>query len=220
MNYFDEAENFANESYSNYGGNEWDNFQDEYNYANGGGQEALASLPFVINIANSTTVDVASVVILSANLGGTAPNFNNDVAITITMDNGDVTYAEFLQDIKSSPFKVGMMYLQSANTSQPFKALTITHRESNGRKVTLPVNPALDPMQQQSTVSIVKAQFPVNAYTSITTTILASATLIMRLYPSEQLDIARTLSGQTVSKDYSRPNLSQAQSNSRGGLIG
>ena len=220
MNYFETAENFANESYSNYDG--WSNFTDAYNYADGGaGQEALASLPFVINISNSTTADVSSVVFLNANLAGnaSAPAFGNAAAITITMD-GTITYAEFLQDIKSSPFKVGQMYLQSANTNQPFKTLTIVNREANGRKVELPINPRLDPMQNQAGVSIVRTEFSVDAFTSISTTILGSATLIVSLYPKQQINVARSLSGQTVAKDYSRPNLSQLQMPNSGSIAG
>jgi hypothetical protein len=221
QNYFEDAMNFANENYSNYDG--WDNMADDYNYADdydyasqGVGAEAKASLPFIINIANSTTDDVASVVFLGANsnLFG-ATNFGNVAAITITMDNGDVTYTEFLESIKSEPFKVGLMYLQSANTSQPFKQLVISYREPNGREVTLPVTPALDPMQQQGGVTIVRHKFPVNAFTKITTTILASATLTVRLYPMEQLDISRS-----VGKDYSKPNLSQFQFPSKANLVG
>lgn len=219
--YFSAAESAAHENFSNYAGDEWNYFNDEYNYADGGSVDAAASLPFIINIANSTTNDVTGVQILGANssLFG-ATNFGNNAAITITMDNGDVTYTEFLESIKSEPFKVGLMYLQSSNTSQPFKQLTITYREPNGRKVTLPVTPALDPMQQQSGVTIVRHQFPVNAFTTITTTILASATLTMRLYPSQQLDIARTLAGQSVAKGYAKPNLSQFQLPVDRGLVG
>jgi hypothetical protein len=214
MNYFETAESFANENYSNYSGSEWNNFVDAYAYADGGAEQDIASsLPFVININNSTTADVSSVVVLNANTAGnaSAPAYGNNSAITITMDNGDITYAEFLQDIKSSPFKVGQIYLQSANASQPFKALTIKHRESNGIVRSIPVSPRVDPMQNQSGVTIVKYQFPVNAYTSITTTILASATLTMSLYPSEQINVARSLSGQDVTKAYARPSLSQLQ---------
>lgn len=222
-NYFSKAESAAHENFSNYAGDEWNNFNDDYNYADGNSAEteALASLPFVINIANSTTNDVTGVTILGSNgaLFG-ATNYGNNAAITITMDNGDVTYTEFLESIKSEPFKVGMMYLQSSNTSQPFKQLTITYKETNGRKVTLPISPALDPMQQQSGVTIVRHQFPVNAFTSISTTILASATLTMRLYPSQVLDIARSLSGQSVAKGFSRPNLSQFQLPVNRGLVG
>lgn len=227
-NYFDEAENFANENYSNMAG-DWNNmvdqydYFDEYDYANGGGANGgpKASLPFIINVENTTTADVASVNILgsNSNLFG-ATNFGNPAAIQISMDNGTVTYTEFLESIKSEPFKVGLMYLQSANTSQPFKQITIVYREPNGREVTLPVTPALDPMQQQATVTIVRHQFPVNAFTKLQTTILGSATLTLRLYPAEQLDIARGLVGRSVAKDYTRPNLSQFQLPVKRGLVG
>jgi len=220
MNYFTQAENFANENFSNYDG--WSNFADDYNYADGGSEAtALSSLPFVINIANSTTADVANVIFLNANLAGnaTAPAFGNAAAITITMD-GTITYAEFLQNIKSSPFKVGEMYLQSSNSLQPFKTLTIVNREANGRKVELPINPRLDPMQNQSGVSIVKVEFTVDAFTSVSTSLLASTTLIVSLYPKEQINVARSLSGQTVSKSYSKPNLSQLQVPNGRNLVG
>lgn len=219
--YFEQAENLAHESFSNYGGDEWNNFQDPYNYANGGSEQAKASLPFIVNVQNTTASDVANVSILGANsntFGST--NFGNPVAIVITMDNGDITYTEFLESIKSEPFKVGLMYLQSSNTSQPFKQLTVEYREPNGRKVTLPVTPALDPMQQQAGVTIVRYQFPVNAFTKMSTTILASATLTLRLYPMEQLDISRSLSGQNPAKGYTRPNLSQFQVPVNRGLVG
>lgn len=222
MNYFEQAENFANENFSNYDGDGWNNFTDEYAYADGGAESnALASLPFVINISNSTTDDVSSVVFLDANLAGnsTAPAFGNNAAITITMD-GAITYAEMLQDIKSSPFKVGEMHIQSANASQPFKTLTLSQRELNGHTSTIPINPRLDPMQNQSGVSIVRTKFAVNAFTKISTTILASASVTFSLYPMEQIDVARSLSGQSVSKGYARPNLSQLQMPSNRGLIG
>ena len=212
-NYFSDAQNFANDEYSNYDG--WDNAAgdnygdlggEDYNYASQGvGAEAKASLPFIINISNSTTDDVASVVFLgsNSNLFGAA-NFGNLAAITILMDNGNVTYTEFLESIKS----------------EPFKQLVITYREPNGREVTMPVSPALDPMQQQGGVTIVRHKFPVNAFTQITTTILASATLTVRLYPSEQLDVSRGLSGRSVGKNFTKPNLSQFQFPSRGNLVG
>ena len=220
MNYFEKLENSAMENFSNYDG--WSNFTDEYNYADGqGSAEALASLPFVINIANSTTADVADVVILDANKRAslTAVGYGNNVAITITMD-GDISYGEFLQSIKSEPFRVGEVYLESANVSQPYKTLTIINREANGRELKMPVNPKKDPMQFQAGVSILKTEFTVNSFTSIKTTILGSATLIMSLYPKQQINVSRSLDGRGVSKDYSRPNLSQAQPFSNRGLIG
>lgn len=212
-NYFKIAEDFAMENFSNYGG-DWSNLTNEdYNYAEGGdAMSGQSSLPYTINIANSTTASVSSVVILGANSNlYNASNFGNAAAITITMDNGDVTYTEFLEGIKSEPFKVGMMYLQSSNTSQPFKQLTLTHREPNGRVSSLPLTPRLDPYQNQSGVTVVNYNFVVNAFTKITTTILGSATLTMSLYPQQTAELARDLAGRNVVKPYSKPSLSQLQ---------
>lgn len=225
-NYFSDAERYAQDTYSNANGDdEWNNlsYDSGYNYADAPASLDVvkSSLPFIINIENTTASDVASVAILgsNSNLFG-ATNFGNPAAIVITMDNGDVTYTEFLESVKSEPFKVGLMYLQSANASQPFKQITLEYREPNGRKVTLPITPALDPMQQQSGVTIVRHQYPVNAFTKLTTTILASATLTLRLYPAEQLDISRGLIGRSVAKGYARPNLSQFQMPVNRGLVG
>lgn len=218
--YFEQASAFANENFSNYDG--WgNNFVDEYNYADGSqgasAQTALSSLPYIINILNTSTTDQTNVTILNANTAGnaSAPAFGNNVAIQITMDNGGITYAEFLQDIKSRPFKIGMMYLQSSNTSQIFKQLTITSRESNGLLNQLPVTPNLDPYQQQNTVTIINYMFSVNAYTSITTTILASALLTIKMFPAEVVDLSRSLDDRTVSKAYAKPGLSQFQAPGR-----
>lgn len=230
--YFNEAEFYANENYSNYGGgSEWNNMVDEYdyfgggyNYADGGcapAVDAKASLPYIINIQNTTTDDVTGVVILgsNSNLFGSS-NFGNPAAIVITMDNGTISYTEFLESIKSEAFKVGLMYLQSANPTQPFRQLLINYREATGRSTDLPVTPALDPMQNQNGVTIVRHQFPVNAFTRITTTILASATLTLRLYPAAQLDLARGLVNRPIEKPYTRPNLSQFQMPVNRGLVG
>ena len=212
--YFDEAEFYANENYSNASG-EWSNFDtydyfDEYNYAGGGGHSnanPASSLPYILNIQNTATTDQANVSILGANVNINAPggNFGNPANIVITMDNGAVTYVQFLQSIISEPFRVGLMYLQSANALQPFRQLSIEYIEPNGRTVNTPLTPALDPMQQQSGVTVVRHMFPVNANTAISTTILASATLTLRLYPSEVLDISRSLVGRRVDKIFANP---------------
>lgn len=211
--YFDEAEFYANENYSNASG-EWSNFDtydyfDEYNYAGGGGHSnanPASSLPYIINIQNTATTDQANVSVLGANVNINATNTGNPANIVITMDNGAVTYIQFLQSIISEPFRVGLMYLQSANALQPFRQLLIEYIEPNGRTVNTPLTPALDPMQQQSGVTVVRHMFPVNANTAISTTILASATLTLRLYPSQVLDVSRSLVGRSVDKNFSNPS--------------
>lgn len=211
-NYFNTAENFAMNSYSNYGG-DWNNIVEQpYNYADGGASQGAAksSLPFTFNIANSTTDDVTGVVLLGANKNTYgASNFGNVAAITITMSTGTVTYTQFLENTKAGSFKVGMMYLQSSNTSQPFENITINYQDVNGVSSSIPVSPMVDPMQNQAGVTIIREQFIVDGNTEITTTILASATLKLKMFPAEQIDLARDLAGRGVIKGYSAPNVSQ-----------
>jgi len=221
-NYFKQAENHSMETFSNYGG-DWNSFDDQYNYANGGAGQAKASLPFTLNVENTTASTVADVVLLGANsnLFG-ATNFGNPAAIVITMSNGTVTYTEFLESIKSEPFKVGMMYIQTiaGSTAQPFEQFSIEYKEPNGRLVSTPVSPAIDPMQNQTGVTIINYQYTINAFTKITTDILASTTVAYRFYPQAQMDMARSLAGQSVDKMYTKPNLSQFQVPSNRGLVG
>ena len=215
--YFEQADSHAN-NFSNANG--WDNFGSSgYDYMdNGGGNDAPSnanpsnSLPYVFIIANSTASDVTNVVILGAtsNTVG-ATNNGNVAAITITMDSGLTTYSQLLESIKTMPFTVGEMHLQSSNASQPYKALTFTQGAPNGTSTTYVISPKLDPLQNQSTVSILRHRFVVDSWTKISTTILASATLTMSMYPMNELNVSRGLDGKQVEKNYAQPNLSQYQ---------
>lgn len=215
LNYFDQAYAYANNNYSNADG--WGYaVGSEYNYAESAmvgvpsNANPANSLPYVFNISNSTTDDVSSVVLLGANANTVgATNNGNPAAITITYASGNVTYAQFLENIKSQPFRVGLMHLQSANTSQPFQTLTITQSDANGVSNTVPITPVLDPNQNQSGVTIVRYQFTVNAWVSISTTILASATLTVLMYPMQELNVARGIDGRPVDKVYGAPTLTQ-----------
>lgn len=221
-NYFNDAYDYAN-NYSNangaWGSTQWAGFTDsQYNYADQAGvgmgmpsnSNPATSLPFTFVIANSTTNDVSSVVLLGANANSVgATNFGNVAAITITMQTGAVTYQQFLESIKSNPFKVGLMHLSSTNTTQPYQAWTFTQAYPNGRSQTLPLQPVEDPNQNQAGVTIVKYQFSVDAFTSMTTTILASATLYVRMYPVQELNVARGLDNRSVEKGYAAPDLYQ-----------
>ena len=215
FNYFADAYDYANNNYSNANGG-WDNFTDQYNYMDNAGVSAPSnaspsnSLPYVFSIANSTASNVTGVVILGANINTVgATNNGNAAAITITYSSGSVTYAQFLENLKSNPFKVGKMHLYSTNASQPFQTLTFTQPEPNGASRTWPMVPQLDPLQNLNNVTILSYQFSVNAMTLITTTILASATLVMSLYPMEEMNVARGLDGRDVAKMYGAPRLSQ-----------
>lgn len=216
LNYFDQAYAYANNNYSNATGDWGYAVGVEYNYADAGmvgvpsNANPANSLPYVFNISNSTTDDVSSVTLLGANANTVgATNNGNAAAITITYQSGAVTYAQFLENIKSQPFKVGLMHIQSSNTSQPFQTLTITESSASGRSSTLPITPQLDPNQNQSGVTIVRHQFTVNAWLSISFTVLASATVTISMYPMQELNIARGIDGRPVDQVYGAPVLTQ-----------
>lgn len=217
--YFDAAESHAN-NFSNANGQYgWQGFTgDGYNYMDNGGVGAEApsnanpsdSLPYVIIVTNSTASAVSSVVILGANVntGSGVTNFGNVAAITITMDSGDTTYAQFLESIKSQPFKVGLTHIEGSSSAQTFKAWTFTEKSSNGRVTTYPVTPRLDALQQQNTVTLLKNKYTVDAWTQLSTTIVANGTLTVSIYPMNELNVARGLEGRQVEKNYAAPGLS------------
>lgn len=217
FNYFDQAYDYANNFSS---ANGWDGFVDQYSYMDNGGAGVPAAanpanaLPYVFNIANSTTNDISNVVLLGANANTVgATNNGNNAAITITMASGSTTYTQFLENVKSQPFKVGLMHLQSSNTSQPFVSMTFTQGSATGASHTQPYTPILDPNQNQSGVTIVRYQFSVDSWTSITfSTIYASATLTVRMYPMVELNVGRALDARNVEKPYDAPQLYQLPS--------
>jgi hypothetical protein len=212
--YFSSANEFANQNFSNYSGG-WNNLMPDLGYSSADGAVqtgGATSLPYNFIIANSSTANIDNVVVLGANVNTVngVVNFGNSADISITMDNAGITYGTFLESLKSQPFTCGQIYLQSQNSSQVLKTLTITYRESGGVIKTVPVYPRLDPSQNIANVVIVRdPKFPVDAYTSITTTILGSATLNMYLYPMAVVDPANTLVGRGSERVYSAPNLSQ-----------
>lgn len=211
--YFSKARAMAHKNFSNYSGS-WSNLvPNKFMNAEGGAINAGVgkSQPYNFTIANGGTTEISDVVLLGGyeNTAGNASNYGNDADITITMNNGAITYPVFLESIKSTPFTVGLIYLQSSNSSQVIKQLTVTYQESNGKKTELPISPALDPMQNLDTVLNQYIEFPVDGYTKITFDLLASTTVNIRLYPMAVLDTANTLVGQSAQTPYLAPKMSQ-----------
>lgn len=223
-NYFENEQARINDSYFNADGFADENFYgDSYvgenasfygdSFPADGASIAPAAVstsqPYIFSIANSASVAVSGVVILGANQNttSTSTNFGNPAAITITMLNANVSYAQFLQALKSTSFQVGMIYMQSSNTTQPFTTLTVSQTELNGNTSQLVYQPALNPDQQQNTVSTMKVRLNVNAFTQLSIQIEANATLQLRLYPQELIDVSRAMIGQSASRQFKNPNI-------------
>ncbi len=202
--YFADAREAANENFNSMNGSEFLN-------ANGGSSAGLGGAtaqPYILNVANSTASAVANVVIGGAYTNLQATNFGNPAAITISMGIANLTYGEFLYQSMNKPFVVGLTYLSSANASQVLETLTIKQKDINGNESSKVIVPTLDPYQQQGDKVAISFNWKFDGFTSVTiASILASATLKAYLYPAETVSTGRALTGGSVVKGFSSPDI-------------
>lgn len=202
--YFADAREAANENFNSMNGSEFLN-------ANGGSSAGLGGAtaqPYILNVANSTASAVTNVVIGGAYTNLQATNFGNVAAITISMGIANLTYGEFLYQSMNKPFVVGLTYLSSANASQVLETLTIKQKDINGNESSKVIVPTLDPYQQQGDKVAISFNWKFDGFTSVTiASILASATLKAYLYPAENVSTGRALTGGSVVKGFSSPDI-------------
>ena len=206
--YFSDARENANNNFDSFTGQEFLN-------ANGVGASSATlggatSQPYILQIANSTTDDVADVAVFNAykSLAASATNFDNPAAITISMGIGGLTYGEMLYQSMNKPFVVGLSYLQSSNASQVLETIKISQKDINGNESHKSIVPTIDPYQQQTGTVAIAFNYKIDGFTKLTiASILASATLNLYLYPAENVATGRALTGGNVVKGFSSPDI-------------
>ena len=223
-NYFSQAQDEANDSFSNYDGfeddmnfvgdDEFDGFDgdgdDAFDMASGGGFTAPTSQPYIVVITNTNTATAFPVTILGAynSLGFSAPNYQNSASISITMGISGISYAEFLYQSMNKPFVVGLTYYQSSTANQVLETLTLIQKDVNGNESQKTLVPTIDPYQQQSNVIAIKFSYKIDGFTSVVvSSLFASATAKLYFYPAETSSIARTLTGRRAVSGYGNPNI-------------
>lgn len=212
-------EYFSNREESAMGNNHFNASNDNYyqgdgNYygadagcgANTGAPEP--SQPYILSIANSTTSAVTAAVMFDANIATlpTTTNFGNGAAITITMQNGALTYGQFLNQIKAKPFRVAQIMLVSTTAAQVLNAITFLTFDTFGASTTFSKTPFLNPFQNQSGSTYVDYPFTVDGNTKLTINIAASATLTAYFFPNKVYDFSRGLVGRNPSMPQGSPN--------------
>lgn len=206
--YFSDARENANNSFDSFSGQEFLNANGAAGSSAGLG--GATSQPYILSIANSTTDAVANVAVFNAykSLAATATNFDNPVAITISMGIGGLTYGEMLYQSMNKPFVVGLTYLQSANASQVLETIRISQKDINGNESHKSIVPTIDPYQQQTGTVAIAFNYKIDGFTKLTiASILASATLNVYLYPAENVATGRALTGGAVVKGFQNPDL-------------
>jgi hypothetical protein len=117
-----------------------------------------------------------------------------------------------LYQFMQNPFSVGLTYLQSATANQVLETLAINTRDANGNEAQKTLVPTIDPYQQQSTIVAMRYGFRIDGFTKvIISNILANATVKLYFYPSDNINLARGLSGRPVSEAFGNPGIVKAQ---------
>jgi hypothetical protein len=185
--------------------------------ANGAQMPAAAptSQPYIIQVAN-TGGAVSNFDVLGSyefiNNAGFANGSLTIGNVTVTSAVPNVTYQQMLYQFMNNPFSVGLTYIQSASSTQLLETLSVQTKDANGNLAQKPLVPTVDPYQQQTTVLAMRYGYRIDGYTKIIINqILASTTVKLYMYPADNINLARGLSGRAVSKDFSSPGIVRAQ---------
>ena len=172
------------------------------------------SQPYAITISSASGASVSSFDVLGAyqyinNSGFTAAGNLVIGSVTISSAIPNVTYQELLYQSMNNPFTVGLTYLScSSPTAQVQEVFSIQTKDANGTVVTIPIVPNVDPYQFQNGVNSVEQEYRIDGYTKLTfANILPNAVLTVRWFPSDNLNPARALAGQSVGRNYGNPGV-------------
>jgi len=224
--YLDEASNNAHQKFLNADGF----FDDDLSFTAGedfmntdgnavSNGPAPTSQPYIIIVTNTGSA-VSNFDFLGSNqyLFDTATSAwttaGNLVVSNITISSGipNITYREALQQFQQSPFSVGLTYIQSSSASQLLQAISVNTRDANGNLAQKPLIPTIDPYQQQTTVLAMKFGYRIDGFTKlIINSVLASTTVTFNIYPSDNINIARGLTGKQVSREFASPGIVKSQ---------
>lgn len=179
------------------------------------GASAPTSQPYIITITNTGTASANFDVLGSfEKLGSATFTSGNLVDGDVTISSGipNVTYQQMLYQFQTTPFSVGLTYIQSTNGSQLLEVISVNTRDANGNLAQKPLTPVVDPYQQQTTVLAMRQGYRIDGYTKlIIATVLASATVKLYLYPSDNINVARGLAGRSANREFSSPGIVKAQ---------
>jgi hypothetical protein len=183
MSYFDDMSDFDG---------------DDFSYASGG-QEQLASDPYVIQYQNTSTTADTTAVLFGYNDYFGASNYGNPASIVVTNLQGG-TYGRLIAQSNNKFFKIGKWRFQASGTSvssQLAITVSINHVDANGKQYSVPLNLSImrDAYQQQSDIIDVTKPVTVDGNTYCTFTVKAGTTLVISMFPIEIISGKSKLNG-------------------------
>ena len=219
--YLANAQRNAMESFSNADGfidNDLSFTGDDFFNAEGmGGGNVQTSQPYIVNVTSTSGSAVTNFEILGSyqyinNSGFTAGGDLVIGSITISSGISDVTYQEMLYQFMNNPYSVGLTYLQSATANQVLETLSVNTRDANGNLAQKTLVPTIDPYQQQTTIIAMKYAYRIDGFTKIIIRqVLANASVKLYFYPADNINLARALGGNSVSRQFGTPPVTNGQ---------
>jgi len=202
--FIDEDLSFTGDDFFNAGGNM-------------GGGNVQTSQPYIVNVTSTSGSAVNNFEILGSyqyinNAGFTSGGDLVIGSITISSGISDVDYREMLYQFMNNPYSVGLTYIQSATANQVLETLSVNTRDANGNLAQKTLVPTIDPYQQQTTIIAMKYAYRIDGFTKIIIRqVLANATLKLYFYPADNINLARALGGQAVSRQFGTPPVTNGQ---------
>jgi len=191
--------------------------EDFFNAGGMGGGNVQTSQPYIIDITSTSGSAVNNFEVLGSyqyinNAGFQA---NGDLVIgSITISSGisDVNYREMLYQFMNNPYSVGLTYIQSATANQVLETISVNTRDSNGNLAQKTLVPTIDPYQQQTNIIAMKYAYRIDGFTKlILRQVLANATVKLYFYPADNINLARALGGNSVSRQFGTPPVTNGQ---------
>ena len=219
--YLANAQRNAMESFSNADGfidNDLSFTGDDFFNAEGmGGGNVQTSQPYILDITSTSGSAVSNFEVLGSYqyINNAGFQTNGDLVIgSITISSGisDVNYREMLYQFMNNPYSVGLTYIQSATANQVLETLSVNTKDANGNLAQKKLVPTIDPYQQQTTIIAMKYAYRIDGFTKIIIRqVLANATVKLYFYPADNINLARALGGQSVSRQFGTPPVTNGQ---------
>jgi len=210
MESFANADGFIDEDLSFTG-------DDFFNAGGSMGGSVQTSQPYIINITSTSGSAVSNFEVLGSyqyinNAGFTAGGDLVIGSITISSGIPDVDYREMLYQFMNNPYSVGLTYIQSATANQVLETLSVNTKDANGNLAQKTLVPTIDPYQQQTTIIAMKYAYRIDGFTKIIIRqVLANATVKLYFYPADNINLSRALGGNSVSKQFGTPPVTNGQ---------
>lgn len=211
MESFANADGFIDEDLSFTG-------DDFFRNAEGGmGGNVQTSQPYIVTITSTSGSAVSNFEVLGSyqyinNAGFTTGGDLVIGSVTISSGIPDITYREMLYQFMNNPYSVGLTYIQSATANQVLETISVNTKDANGNLAQKTLVPTIDPYQQQTTIVAMKYAYRIDGFTKIIVRqILANATVKLYFYPADNINLARALGGQPVSKQFGTPPVTNGQ---------